>query len=100
MEEVRPEINFKPKEALLKAFEDPSCQKEFLMDVGKRQKRMPNGFEEFVRSSLGADFLDSIFDYCVYLIKMEDKKTQLEKDARNRRTQLPRLLHSETERLS
>lgn len=70
------------------------------MDYGKRQKRMPNGFEEFVHSALSVEFLDSIYDYCTYLIKIEDKKTQLEKDACDRRTQLPRLLHSETDRLN
>ena len=70
------------------------------MDTGKRQKRMPKGLEEFVHSELGSEFLDSVYDYCVYLIKMEEKKKQLEIDARERRTPMPLLLNSETDRLS
>jgi hypothetical protein len=87
--EIRHQTNFKAKEILIKAFEDPHCQKEFLMDMGKRQKRMPKGLEEFVHSELGADFLDSVYDYCIYLIKMEDKKKKLEIDARLRKTPMP-----------
>jgi hypothetical protein len=49
-----------------------------LMDCGKKQKRLPRGFEEFVNSDLCAEFAESIFEYCVYLIKVEDKKQRLE----------------------
>ena len=60
------------------AFHNENYQKEYLMDCGKRQKRLPRGFEEFVNSDLCAEFAESIFEYCVYLIKVEDKKQRLE----------------------
>ena len=70
------------------------------MDTGKKQRRMPRGFEEFVNSDLCAEFAESIFDYCMYLIKVEDKKRQLEEDARIKRIPAPVMLQSEHDRLS
>jgi hypothetical protein len=61
---------------------------------------MPRGFEEFVNSDLCFEFAESIFDYCMYLIKVEDKKRQLEEDARIKRIPAPVMLHSEHDRLS
>jgi len=99
-EEFVQEIVFKPRESVIKAFEDENNQKEYFMDVGKKQKKLPRGFEEFVHSDLCAEFADSIYDYCVYLIKIEDKKLKLEEDARARKIPVPRLLQSETGRLN
>jgi hypothetical protein len=53
---------------------------------------MPRGFGEFVNSDLCAEFAVSIFDYCMYLIKVEDKKLRLEENARMKRIPAPVML--------
>ena len=98
-EEFVHEIIFKPKESVIKAFEDENNQKEYLMERGTKP-RLPEGFKEFVYSDLCAEFADSIYDYCIFLIKIEDKKLKLEEDARTRRLPMPRLLQSETDKLN
>lgn len=93
------DVIFKPKESVIHAFQNETYHKEYLMDCGNRQKRLPRGFEEFVNSDQCAEFAESIYDYCIYLIKVQDKKSKLEEDARVRRIPPPSLLQSESDRL-
>jgi hypothetical protein len=59
---------FKPKEAVAQTFENEDYYREFLM--GKKNNfKLPRGFEEFVNSDFSAEMVDSIFDYCVCLIR-------------------------------
>lgn len=79
---------------------DEKLKTEFLMDVGRKEKRLPKGFEEFTGTELCVEFLDSIFNYCVYLIYIEDKKIKLEEEAQVRKIPAPTLLASETIQLT
>lgn len=90
---------FDPRECVNKAFADETNLKEFMMGPDDK-RRLPRGFERFVKSDLCVEFVDSIYDYCAYLIKIEDKKAQLEEEARERRIPAPKMLQSETDRLA
>lgn len=95
----KPPYHFNAKDCVAKAFADETNLKEFLMD-SEGKPRLPKGFETFVQSELCADFVDSIYDYCSFLIKIEDKKSRLEEEARERRIPAPKVLQSETDRLN
>ena len=89
-------VNFKPKEIVKKIYDDPIHRQEFMMDCGKKEKKIPKGFEDFINSNLCSEMLSSIFDYCIYLIRVEDKKARLESEARQLGIPVPKLLESET----
>lgn len=91
--------NFKAREAIDKVMSDDKIKSEFLWSFGRKEKKMPRGFEDFVNSNLCVEFLDSIFDYCSFLFFIEDKKSELEAEAKDRNMVSPRLLQSETTRL-
>ena len=65
-------------------------------DTGK----LPKGFETFVHSDLACEFVTSIYDYCTYLLKLDDKKKELEADAKERKIPPPKILKSELDRLN
>ena len=77
---------FKPKEAIEKCYDNEDYRKEF-HKTGT--KRLPKGFDDFVHSDLSADFVDSIHEYCEFLIKIENKKLELDKDAKERKIPPP-----------
>lgn len=66
----------------------------------KNGKELPRGFEQFVTTPLCHDMCESILDYCKYLIKLDKKKKQLELDAKLRKIPPPKVLRSETDKLS
>jgi hypothetical protein len=81
----------------MKAFSNEKYLQEFKKeDTG----RLPKGFENFVHSDLCSEFVTSIYDYCTYLIKLDDKKKELEADAKDRRIPPPKILKSELDRLN
>lgn len=82
-----------------KIFDDPVHRQEFMMDCGKKEKKIPRGFEDFINSDLCADILTSLFEYCIFLIRIEDKKLKLEAEAKQLNIPVPSLLASETTRL-
>jgi len=51
----------------VQTFENEEYYREFLMD--NKKGKLPRGFEEFVNSDFSAEMVDSIFDYCVCLIR-------------------------------
>ena len=61
---------------------------------------MPRGFEHFVTTPLCRNLCESILEYCKYLIKLDVKKKQLEKDAKLRRIPPPKVLRSESDKLT
>lgn len=60
---------------------------------------MPRGFEHFVTTPLCQHLCESILEYCKYLLKLDFKKKQLEKDAKLRGIAPPKVLRSETDKL-
>ena len=62
-------------------------------------KELPRGFEYFVGTPLCRDLCESILDYIKYLIKLDQKKRQLEQDAKLRNIPPPKVLRSETDKL-
>ena len=78
--------SFNAKTATIKAFENDDYRKEFQK---ADTKKLPKGFEEFVHSPLCGEFVDSIHDYCEYLLKIDLKKTELERDAKERKIPAP-----------
>ena len=62
-------------------------------------KSLPKGFEKFVSSPLCKELVESILDYCKYLLKLDKKRKQLEEDAKLRGIIAPRVLKSETDKL-
>ena len=66
----------------------------------KNGQELPRHFEHFVSTPLCLELCESILDYCKYLIKLDKKKQQLEKDARLRKIPPPKVLRSETDKLN
>lgn len=79
---VQNKVNFNARDAIKKIMTDEKLKSEFLWSFGRKEKKMPRGFEEFVSSSQCEEFLESIFDYCTYLFHVEDKKAELEAEAK------------------
>lgn len=65
-----------------------------------KNKGLPRGFDHFVNTPLCCELCESILDYCKYLIKLDKKKQQLEKDAKLRGIPAPKVLRSETDKLT
>jgi hypothetical protein len=82
---------------VLKALDNDEYIKEFQK---ADTRKLPKGFEEFAHSDLCCDFVDSIRDYCEYLLKIDQKKTELERDARQHKIPVPQVLMSEIDRLN
>ena len=61
---------------------------------------LPRGFEHFVSTPLCRELLESILDYTKYLLKLDKKKNSLEGDAKLRGVPVPKVLRSETDKLT
>lgn len=53
-----------------------------------------------MESKLFVELAQSILDYTFYLIRLEDKKMQLEKDAKARNIPMPKILRAEVDELN
>lgn len=53
-----------------------------------------------MQSELCVSFVESIHDYCRYLIKLDKKKSELEENAKKRKIPAPQILKSEQEKLN
>lgn len=60
---------------------------------------LPNGMEKFIESDLFVDLAQNILEYTFYLIRLEDRKRQLEIDSKQRNIPVPRILKAEEENL-
>jgi hypothetical protein len=88
------------KEALFEAYIRERDQLDFCIPkktpAGKPYKGpLPKGLEQFVESNLFIDLAQNILDYTFYLIRLEDRKRQLEIDARKKNIPAPKVLRAE-----
>lgn len=62
-------------------------------------KKIPDGFDEFVRSQSFKDLLEAMLDYNKELFRLENKQQVLEQEARQRNLPIPQVLPSEKKKL-
>ena len=96
--------DFNLKEALFDVYLREKEQLDFCLPrQGKKGKPirgpLPSGMEKFIESDLFVNLAQNILDYTFYLIRLEDRKRQLEVDAKQRNIPVPRILKAEEEKL-